>query len=218
MQTGVNSQFESIPANTDNATVRAALSLAIETIKRMADPKGEGRRYAQQKLDEIQGMLEPKAPTMVTGGTQKTPAASSYVVATDGACKGNPGPAAWGTVVLCGGHRHEAKGYIGRQTNQIAELCAAIEGLTLTPAGATVELQSDSQYTLKGISEWRRGWERNNWRTSTGGPVANKDYWVRLFALVDARKVTTKWVRGHNGDALNERCDELANEAIAGAV
>ena len=83
------------------------------------------------------------------------------------------------------------------------------------PPGDAVELVSDSQYVLKGISEWRAGWERKGWRNSKGEAVANLALWKRLFALVDERKVKTRWVRGHNGDALNERADALANRALA---
>ena len=104
--------------------------------------------------------------------------------------------------------------FIGHGTNQIAELTAAIEGLALVPPGDAVELVSDSQYVLKGISEWRAGWERKGWRNSKGEPVANLALWKRLFAVVDARQVTTRWVRGHNGDPYNERADALANQAL----
>jgi ribonuclease HI len=106
-------------------------------------------------------------------------------------------------------------GFIGPGTNQIAELTAALEGLSRVPAGAAVELVSDSQYVLKGLTEWRAGWERKGFRNSKGEPVANLALWKRLFAVADARQVTTRWVRGHNGDPRNERADALANKALA---
>lgn len=138
-----------------------------------------------------------------------------FVVYSDGGCHGNPGPAGWGVVVLEAGRVVEvAGGYLGRQTNQIAELEAAIAGLTRTPTGSVVELVSDSQYVLKGISEWRKGWEARGWLNSARQPVANQAIWQRLFALVDARKVKVRWVKGHTGDLHNERCDELARQAI----
>ena len=105
-------------------------------------------------------------------------------------------------------------GYIGPGTNQIAELTAAIEGLSRVPEGAAVELVSDSQYVLKGLSEWRAAWERRGFKNSKGETVANLALWRRLFALADARSVTTRWVRGHNGDVYNERADALANLAL----
>jgi ribonuclease HI len=141
----------------------------------------------------------------------------TWVAYTDGACAPtNPGPSGWGVVLIVPGAPScsEHYGFIGPGTNQIAELTAAIEGLSRVPAAATVELVSDSQYVLKGISEWRVGWERRGFKNSKGEPVANLGLWKRLFALVDARRVSTRWVRGHNGDVHNERADALANMAL----
>ena len=144
----------------------------------------------------------------------ETDTTMKWLAYTDGACApSNPGPAAWGAVLLppAGAASSEHYGFIGHGTNQIAELTAAIEGLARIPAGSTVELVSDSQYVLKGLSEWRIGWERKGFKNSKGETVANLALWKRLFALADARKVTTRWVRGHNGDTHNERADALAN-------
>jgi ribonuclease HI len=141
----------------------------------------------------------------------------NWVAYTDGACApSNPGPSGWGAVLLPPGTTasQEHYGFIGPGTNQIAELTAALEGLKKVPEGAAVELVSDSQYVLKGISEWRAGWERKGFRNSKGEMVANLGLWKQLFAVVDARKVSTRWVRGHNGDVHNERADELANLAL----
>ena len=77
-----------------------------------------------------------------------------------------------------------------------------------------MELVSDSQYVLKGISEWRAGWERRGFRNSKNEPVANLELWKRLFAVVDARQVTVRWVRGHQGNVNNERADRLAVAAL----
>ena len=136
----------------------------------------------------------------------------------DGGCQGNPGPCSWGVVILPpGGGTIENSGFLGHGTNQIAELSAALHGIEMTPAGADVLLISDSQYTLKGLTEWRRGWESKGFRNSQGQPVANLDIWKRLYAAVDIRKVKTRWVKGHSGDKHNERCDVLAGEAIRAA-
>lgn len=108
----------------------------------------------------------------------------------------------------------QASGFLGRKTNQVAELTAAREALSRTPVGCAVTLVSDSQYVLKGISEWRKGWERRGWVNAKGEPVANQHLWQALFKEVDARKVAVKWVRGHSGDTYNEMCDQLANLAI----
>ncbi len=140
-----------------------------------------------------------------------------WIAYTDGACApSNPGPAGWGAVLIApdGVTETDHYGFLGHGTNQIAELSAAIEGLERVPVGASVELVSDSQYVLKGLSEWRAGWERKGYRNSKGEPVANLALWKRLFAIADARKVATRWVRGHNGDPYNERADKLANTAL----
>jgi ribonuclease HI len=137
---------------------------------------------------------------------------------TDGACApSNPGPASWGVVVIApdGTTETDHYGFIGHGTNQIAELTAAIEGLLRVPEGAEVELVSDSQYVLKGLMEWRSGWERKGFRNAKGDAVANLGLWKKLFALADARRLSTRWVRGHNGDVYNERADALANRALA---
>jgi ribonuclease HI len=113
-----------------------------------------------------------------------------------------------------GGEVAAHSGFIGHGTNQIAEITAAIEGLSRTPEGAQVELVSDSQYVLKGMTDWRAGWERKGFRNSKGEPVANLALWKQLFALADKRRVTTRWVRGHNGDFHNEQADQLATAAL----
>jgi len=150
--------------------------------------------------------------------TGDRPATAKWVVYTDGACAPtNPGPAGWGAVVIAPDGQTETDhfGFIGLGTNQIAELTAAVEGLQRVPRGAAVELVSDSQYVLKGISEWRAGWERKGYRNSKGDPVANLALWRQLFAEADARRVTVRWVRGHTGDRCNEKADALANKALA---
>lgn len=150
------------------------------------------------------------APAKISGP------AGDFVVFTDGACKGNPGPSAWGVVIVQGGQIVLKEGdFLDTATNQVAELAAAINGLAKVPDGSTVQLVSDSQYVLKGLTEWRSGWERRGWRNSQGEAVANQTLWKTLFALADKRKVTTQWVRGHSGVPMNELCDQLANRAIA---
>jgi ribonuclease HI len=142
---------------------------------------------------------------------------NSWKVYSDGGCApSNPGPAGWGAVIVAPhGAQIERFGFIGPGTNQIAELTAAIEGLSETPEGSSVELVSDSQYVLKGISEWREGWVRRGYRNAQGSPIANLELWQTLFELVDDRRVTVQWVRGHTGHPENERADELATYAIS---
>lgn len=159
----------------------------------------------------------PKGALGTLTEAPRQPQGRSFVVYSDGACKGNPGPSSWGVVVL--GSDEEVllaeAGFIGQATNQVAELMAALEALRRTPVGSKVVLYSDSQYTLNGISQWRKNWAKNGWLTADKQPVKNKEIWVALAAEADKRTVETRWVRGHSGDTYNEMCDELANEAIA---
>jgi ribonuclease HI len=141
-----------------------------------------------------------------------------WLAYTDGACApSNPGPAGWGAVLISpdGCITTEHYGFIGPGTNQIAELTAALQGLQKVPLGVAVELVSDSQYVLKGLSEWRAGWERKGFKNSKGETIANLALWKQLFAVADARQVSVRWVRGHNGDRYNELADALANRALA---
>lgn len=141
-----------------------------------------------------------------------------YVVYCDGAAAPtNPGPSSYGCVIMPWLAKEDSKelsGYLGWGTNQTAELNAAIEGLKATPEGAQVLLVSDSQYVLKGLTEWRAGWLARGWRNANKKPVANKELWVELFKQYDSRKVTCQWVRGHTGVAGNERCDFLATQVL----
>jgi len=119
---------------------------------------------------------------------------------TDGACIGNPGPGGWGAIVMTDGdvaHGRRLSGGEPRTTNNRMEMTAAIRGLEATPKGATVTVHSDSEYVVNTMT---RNWKRN----------ANQDLWPRLDALVKERKVAWRWVRGHNGHALNEEADRLA--------
>jgi ribonuclease HI len=144
-----------------------------------------------------------------------------WVVYSDGGCRpSNPGPAAWGAVILepDGETVQRHKGFIGHGTNQIAELTAAIEGLSRIPAGASVKLISDSQYVLKGLTEWRKGWVARGFKNSKGEPVANQPLWKKLYLVADARKVTTEWVKGHAGNKYNEEADQLVAQAQAEAL
>lgn len=140
------------------------------------------------------------------------PSGFDCLVSCDGACSGNPGPGGYGIVAQVAGEPGaELKhGSSNRTTNNIMELTAAIEGLKLTPTGARVLVQTDSQYVIKGCTEWRAGWVRKGMKNSKGEAVANPDFWKALWAEVDKRKVKFQWVKGHNGDPANEMADELA--------
>jgi ribonuclease HI len=139
---------------------------------------------------------------------------------TDGACKGNPGPGGWGVLLKSGATEKELYGGELGTTNNRMELTAVIEGLAALKRPCEVTLYLDSQYVLKGITEWIHGWKAKGWRTSTKEPVKNAELWQRLDALVASggHKIDWRWVRGHNGDPGNERADALANMGVEKAL
>ncbi len=134
---------------------------------------------------------------------------------TDGACKGNPGPGGYGCIIVRNGRTQELKGGTRETTNNIMELTAAIVALQQLQEPSEVELTTDSQYMVKGMTEWVDGWLRKNWVNSSQQPVKNKDLWLELLRLNERHRVKWIWVRGHSGHPENERADALANEGIA---
>ena len=134
---------------------------------------------------------------------------------TDGACSGNPGPGGWGVVLRYGERERELKGGERLTTNNRMELTAAIEALESLTRPCAVSLHTDSQYLRGGITGWLHGWKRNGWRTSDMKPVKNEDLWRRLDAAAARHDVDWLWIRGHAGDAFNERADKLARDGMA---
>ncbi|HEY3641817.1 MAG TPA: ribonuclease HI [Xanthobacteraceae bacterium] len=137
------------------------------------------------------------------------------VIHTDGACSGNPGPGGWGAILAFGTRVKELKGGEPHTTNNRMELMAAIAALEALKQPCLVDLHTDSQYLRNGIMTWINQWKRNGWRTADRKPVKNVDLWQRLDAALARHHVRWHWVRGHAGDAMNERADVLAREGIA---
>lgn len=136
---------------------------------------------------------------------------ADVVLYTDGACKGNPGPGGWAAILRRGDHEQELSGGESHTTNNRMELMAVIEGLSALEGPTKVNVYTDSQYVSKAFNNgWLRSWLRNGWQTSTRKPVANRDLWERLLDLTHIHQVTWNWVRGHAGNAMNERVDRLA--------
>ena len=133
---------------------------------------------------------------------------------TDGACSGNPGPGGWGAVLVHGETEKEISGAEPATTNNRMELMAAIEALNALKKPAHVRVHTDSQYVKNGLTQWLPNWKRHNWRTADNKPVANVDLWQALEAAAARHTVEWKWVRGHDGDVMNERADALARAAI----
>ena len=136
-------------------------------------------------------------------------------VYTDGACKGNPGPGGWGAWLATGEHEKELFGGEKLTTNNRMALTAVIEALASLKRSCEVTIHTDSEYVRKGITEWIHGWKQRGWKTADKKPVKNAELWARLDALRALHQVHWRWVKGHSGDAGNERADALANRGAA---
>ena len=139
------------------------------------------------------------------------------VIYTDGACSGNPGPGGWGAILLHAGRRRELCGGEPATTNNRMELLGAIQALEALTKPCKVELHTDSQYVMKGISEWIHAWKRRGWLTADRKPVKNEDLWRRLDEARLRHEVQWRWVKGHAGDVLNEAADALARQGLQAA-
>ena len=135
---------------------------------------------------------------------------------TDGACKGNPGPGGWGVLLKAADSQKELFGGELATTNNRMEMTAVIEALSALKRPCQVRLHVDSQYVLKGMTEWLPGWKARGWKTAAKAPVKNVDLWQRLDQLVNTagHKIDWRWVRGHTGDPGNEQADALANRGV----
>ncbi|MCW3476611.1 ribonuclease HI [Limobrevibacterium gyesilva] len=142
-----------------------------------------------------------------------TTAADVVEVWTDGGCKPNPGPGGWAAILRYKGRERELTGAEPETTNNRMELTAAAAALEALTRPCRVVLHTDSEYLRNGITRWHQGWVRRNWRNAAGDPVANMDLWRRILDAAKAHEIEWKWVRGHAGDAMNERADVLATAA-----
>jgi ribonuclease HI len=138
----------------------------------------------------------------------------AVIIYTDGACRGNPGPGGWGAILNYKGKIKELYGAEKLTTNNRMELMAAIQALESLTRPCFVQLNSDSIYILKGITDWMPNWKKRGWKTAAKKPVKNEDLWRRLDAAIATHKVEWRWVKGHSGDSGNDRADVLANLGI----
>jgi ribonuclease HI len=134
---------------------------------------------------------------------------------TDGGCKPNPGPGGWGAILRFGDKRKELSGGEPATTNNRMELMAAISALQALKRPCHVVMHTDSQYVRNGVTSWMTNWKRNGWRTADKSPVKNEDLWRQLDAAREIHEIDWRWVKGHAGNAMNERADELATLGMA---
>lgn len=154
----------------------------------------------------------PVGPGCDDGGMSR-----QVIAACDGACKGNPGPAAWAFVIADadGTVRLWRSGALGQATNNVAELTALEQLLAELDPGDTAEIRMDSQYAMKAVTDWLPGWKRKGWKTAAGKPVANQELVRRIDELLAQRTVKLKYVPAHQvgGDVLNDLADRAASAA-----
>ena len=138
---------------------------------------------------------------------------SDVTIYTDGSCSPNPGPGGWAAILLADGREKCLSGNCADTTNNRMELTAAIEALRALKRPCRIILRTDSEYLRQGITAWLPVWIRKNWRTASKQPVKNQDLWQALHVEVQRHDIVWEWTRGHAGDPLNERADELARVA-----
>ena len=139
----------------------------------------------------------------------------NIILYTDGACSGNPGPGGWGAVLIFNGIEKELSGANPSTTNNVMEITAVIEGLKALKRPCNVNIYSDSAYVVNCFEkDWINNWIKNNWVNSKKEPVKNKELWLELYDLTKIHKVTFNKVKGHSNVKYNNRCDELARNAI----
>ena len=137
------------------------------------------------------------------------------IIYTDGACSGNPGPGGWGAILMYKGVKKEISGGMKETTNNIMEVTAVIEALKCLKVESDVQVYSDSAYTVNAFNQgWIYNCMKKGWKTASGEPVKNKELWQELYNLTKKHKVEFIKVKGHSDNEFNNRCDEMAREAI----
>lgn len=132
----------------------------------------------------------------------------------DGACSGNPGIGGFGAILRSGEKEKELTGCEELTTNNRMELMGVISALEALKKPCRVKVTTDSNYIVKGMSEWIDGWIKNKWKNSQKKQVLNRDLWERLLMVSQPHEIEWVWIKGHQGHAENERCDRLARGEI----
>ena len=142
------------------------------------------------------------------------------VIYSDGAARGNPdGPGGYGSIIQFTDskgvlHEKEFSEGFAKTSNNRMELMGAIVPLEDLTRPCAVDLYSDSSYLVNAFNKhWVDNWKRNGWKSASKEPVKNRDLWERLLDAMKPHEVTFHWVKGHNGNPENERCDKLATSA-----
>ena len=137
---------------------------------------------------------------------------------TDGACSGNPGPGGYGAILKYGEVEKEIWGCERETTNNRMEMTAVIEALRLLSRPCKIRIVTDSNYVVKGMTQWIHGWVKRNWTNAQKKPVLNRDLWEQLLEMSRPHDIEWRWIKGHDGHRENERCDKMAQKAILGCL
>lgn len=140
---------------------------------------------------------------------------SKIIIYCDGACLGNPGPGGYAALLMLADNpatERVVSGFENQTTNNRMELKAAIEGLNALKKKCHVTVFSDSQYVVKGMNEWIKNWQKRGFKNARNHEIANADLWQELLKASEPHQVFWRWVRGHSGNELNDRVDEIARE------
>lgn len=173
-----------------------------------------------QVFDHLPSKIPPMGKTQPETVTLPKVPSDSITVYTDGSALGNPGPGGWGFIIRLktGDVEEYSQGY-EHTTNNRMEMMAVINALETLDnfKSDAITIHSDSQYTLNGITKgWAEGWRKKGWKKGDGKPALNPDLWGIMLDLVEKfEKLSFKWVKGHAGNPLNERADDLANGAAS---
>ena len=136
----------------------------------------------------------------------------------DGACSGNPGPGGYGAILKYGEAEKEIWGCERETTNNRMEMTAVIEALRLLNRPCKIRIVTDSNYVVKGMTQWIFGWVKRNWTNAQKKPVLNRDLWEQLLEMSRPHEIEWRWIKGHDGHRENERCDNMARKAILGCL
>lgn len=177
---------------------------------------------AEDWLRQPVSRSKPARPSTGSGkvalGETGAPKPGEIAIYSDGGARFNPGPGGYGAIIIEDGVRRELSGGFRHTTNNRMELRGCIMALRALKATESrpIRIHTDSQYVVNGIAKgWARNWRSRGWRKNDGNPAQNADLWGELLDLLEGRRITFHWVRGHAGHPENERCDELAVAAAA---